>query len=67
MKDEKKKKARYGHKIRKSRYDGRPEDSRPQNELPAKSQRPVKSPLEHGETCSLHANVKMPVNSAWRR
>ena len=60
-------KARYGHKIRMSRYDGRPEDIGPQIQLPAKSQRPVKSPLEHGETCSLHANVKMPVNSAWRR
>ena len=67
MKVEQKRKARYGHKIRKSRYDGRPEDIGPQIQLLAKSQRPVKSPLEHGETCSLHANVKMPVNSAWRR
>ena len=74
MKYEKKKKARCGHKIRKSRYYGRPEDSRPQYELPAKSQRPVKSPpLEHGETCShvdMQLDGKVPLNSAafeWRR
>ena len=69
MNDEKKKTARYGHKIRMSRYEGRPEDSRPQAQLPAKkSQLPVKSPpLEHGETCShvdMQLDGTMPLNSA---